>query len=109
MLIYVDVNDEYKAHVANDGNMVEFETDFFDGKCPEFVEGYRVVLPGHIWERSDGVAFHGLMLSPWKPYNELERAQAAYEHELLVKLQAQAVSLEAAESAYQEGVNAAYD
>ena len=42
MRIYVD--NEYNCHSCNDGTMREFEVSFFDGKCAEFVEGYRTAL-----------------------------------------------------------------
>ena len=41
MTIYID--NDYKCHVTDDGAMRVVETDFFDGKCAEFVEGYRYV------------------------------------------------------------------
>lgn len=72
---------DFKCHVANDGTFDPFETDFFDGKCDTFVEGYRVVLNGETWTRSDGVVFTGEMIAPWKPYAELDEAQRAYERE----------------------------
>ena len=85
---------EFKCHVANDGTMIAVETDFFDGKCDTFVEGYRLVLAGEAWTREDGVTFAGEMVSPWKPYAELAAAQAQYEID----------QAELAE-AYREGVN----
>ena len=79
--IYLD--SDFKCHVSNDGTMKEVETDFFDGKCDAFVEGYRFVPAGESWTRSDGVAFHGEMITPWKPYNELDAAQREYEKQKL--------------------------
>lgn len=97
MRVYIDT--EFKYHTNNpDGTLREIETDFFNGRCSTFIEGYRFVPFGESWTRSDGVVFTGEMTSPWKPYNELAAAQAQYEADL-----ADAVA------AYQEGVNAAYD
>ena len=79
--IYVD--SEFKCHVTDDGTMTVVETDFFDGKCDAFIEGYRFVPNGAVWTRSDGVEFHGEMISPWKDYAELDAAQRAYERQLL--------------------------
>ena len=90
--VYIDA--EFKCHIANDGTMQAIETDAFDGKCDAFVEGYRLVPAGETWVRSDGVAFQGEMIAPWKPYNELAAAQAQYEEDFS-DLQA----------AYEEGVN----
>ena len=97
MKLYID--SEYRCHNTNpDGNFREVETDFFDGKCDAFSEGYRFVPAGEYWTRSDGVVFHGEMIAPWKDYAELDAAQTQHEADLA----------EAA-AAYQEGVNAAYD
>ena len=83
MKIYID--SEFKCHVANDGTMTAVETDFFDGKCDAFIEGYRYIHAGEVWTRSDGVSFVGEMISPWKNYNELEAAQRDYERQKLVE------------------------
>lgn len=79
--IYID--SEYKCHVANDGKMVAVETDAFDGKCDAYIEGYRFVPAGYSWTREDGVVFAGEMVAPWKPFEELASAQAAYERRQL--------------------------
>ena len=79
--IYIDAN--FKCHPSNDGTMTAVETDFFDGKCDAFVEGYRFIPNGESWVRSDGVVFKGEMISPWKDYAELDRLQREYERQLL--------------------------
>ncbi len=111
MTLYLD--DEYKCYVTNDGTRRPYETDYFDGKCQTYIEGFRLVPEGEAWTKtrreiiSDEVeyeaevveaTFPGLMISPWKPLAELEAAQAAYEE-----------VLSEAEKAYEEGVNSAYD
>lgn len=88
------INAEYKCHTADNGTMTAVETDFFDGKCDTFIEGYRFIPAGESWTRSDGVVFHGEMIAPWKPYSELEAAQQQYE-----------VMLAEMDAAYREGVN----
>lgn len=90
--IYID--SDFKCHTSNDGTMTAVETDFFDGKCDTFIEGYRIIPTGHSWIRGDGVVFHGEMTAPWKPYSELAAAQAQYEADLAD-----------AATAYQEGVD----
>lgn len=75
--IYID--SEFKCHVNNDGTMVAVETNFFDGKCQTYIEGYRYVPAGESWTRSDGVVFQGEMIAPWKDYSELNAAQREYE------------------------------
>lgn len=97
--IYIDSN--YKCHVADDGTMTAVETDFFDGKCDTFVEGY-------CYDDRKGY----LQIYPWKPYNELDAAQREYERELLKEYEAalsESVPLSALEEAYREGVNSAYE
>ena len=81
MKIYVDKS--YKCHLSDDGTITEVQTDFFDGKCQEYIEGYRFVPAGESWTRSDGIVFQGEMISPWKPYNELDAAQREYERQKL--------------------------
>ena len=80
--IYID--SEFKCHVTDDGTMTAVETEFFDGKCDTFIEGYR-------FNPTDE------KIEPWKDYDELEAAQKQYEADM--------AELEAA---YQEGVNSAY-
>lgn len=87
MIIYID--SDFKCHTINDGTMQSVETDAFNGKCEAFTEGYRFVPEGETWVREDGTAFHGEMIAPWKTYEELERAQAQYEHDLLAEVTAQ--------------------
>lgn len=73
MVIYID--DDYKCHVDGTGRAVD--TDFFDGKCKEFIEGYRFVPEGEQWTRDDGEVFIGLMIAPWMNSPSLELAQSA--------------------------------
>ena len=75
--IYLD--SDFKCHISDDGTMTAVETDFFDGKCDAYVEGYRFVPDGESWTRSDGKVFRGEMIAPWKPYSELDAAQREYE------------------------------
>ena len=107
MEIYLDSH--FRCHVANDGTMTAVKTDFFDGKCDTFIEGYRFIPDGESWTREDGVVFQGEMISPWKDYAELDNAQREYERELLKELQENSVPITDLEEAYQKGVNSAYD
>lgn len=79
--IYID--SDFKCHTVNDGTMTEVQTDFFNGKCSTFAEGYRLIPSGKVWERDDGELFTGEMVSPWKDYSKLEAAQEQYEKDLL--------------------------
>ena len=96
MKIYID-SINFKCHTTNpDGTFLEVETDFFDGKCATFIEGYRFVPSGYSWTRSDGVVFHGEMVSPWKDWRELDAAQRAYEREQLAQYEASLSEIETA-------------
>ena len=81
--IYIDSN--FHCHTVDDGILTAVETDFFDGKCPEYIEGYRFVPAGQSWVREDGTVFEGEMIAPWKPYEELDAAQREYEKKLLAE------------------------
>lgn len=91
--VYID--SDFKCHLTDDGTMTAVETDYFDGKCDAIVEGYRFVPAGQSWTRSDGAVFRGEMIAPWKPWEELDAAQRAYEREL-----AETLSTENAELIY---------
>lgn len=95
MTIYID--NDYRCHISNpDGAMTAVETDFFDGKCPAYIEGYRYVPSGATWTRPDGVVFPGEMVAPWKPWQELDAAQRAYEREQLAAHEQALTEIEAA-------------
>lgn len=94
MTIYI--NTDFKCHtVAGDG-MTAVETTAFDGKCAAYIEGYRFVPAGKTWTAADGTAFRGEMISPWKPWEELDAAQRAYERERAAALEAQNAEYESA-------------
>lgn len=73
--IYID--SDFKCHIANDGTMDSVETDFFDGKCNELVEGF-------CYDTSKGY----LQIYPWKPLSELDNAQREYERTQLADYKA---------------------
>lgn len=79
--IYIDSNN--KCHLTDDGTMLPVETDFFDGKCDAFSEGYCCAV-------GEG----GTAIYPWVEYTILAAYQEQYE----------ATNAELA-AAYQEGVN----
>ena len=83
MTIYIDK--DFKCYTAKAKGLTAVETDAFDGKCPEYIEGYRFVPAGKTWVRADGVEFQGEMIAPWKPYSELDAAQREYEQQLLAE------------------------
>lgn len=80
MTIYIDA--DYKCYTESAEGRTAVETDFFDGKCKAYIEGYRFVPNGAEWTRSDGHVFRGEMVTPWKDYNYLAAAQQGYEESL---------------------------
>lgn len=81
MTIYIDT--DFRCHLADDGTMRAVETDYFNGKCAEFIEGYRYVPEGATWTRRDGEVFSGEMIAPAVDYLALAEAQRRYEHDVL--------------------------
>ena len=77
MIVYLD--SEYRCHLTDDGTMRPVETDFFDGKCRAYLEGYRFVPEGERWTRKDGAVFNGEMIAPAENYGALALAQAQHE------------------------------
>ena len=94
MIVYLDA--DCRCYVTHGENRVAAETDFFDGKCPAYIEGYRYVPPGERWVREDGVAFRGEMITPWKPWEELDAAQREFERQLLADYEHALSEIEAA-------------
>lgn len=79
MTIYIDK--DYKCHISPGEGLTAVETNAFDGKCRQFIEGYRFVPSGETWIREDGQVFIGEMVAPWRPYEILTEFQAIYEEE----------------------------
>ena len=79
MTIYID--NDYKCHTSPGDGLTAVETDAFDGKCRQFIEGYRFVPAGENWIREDGHVFYGEMIAPWRDYKILAELQALYEEE----------------------------
>ena len=75
MIIYID--SDYKCYTIDDGTRRAFDVPFFDGKCTEFIEGYRYVPAGESWTRSDGVVFSGEMIAPCRDYSQISEIQSA--------------------------------
>ena len=98
--IYLDSN--FKCHTIADDSLLCVQTDLFDDKCDDVIEGYRYIPNGESWTRYDGVIFYGEMIAPWKPYSELSSMQRKYERAELAQLKNIQNDLNAS---YQEGIN----
>ena len=94
MTIYID--SDYKCYAASADGLTAVETDFFDGKAPGYIEGYRFVPAGESWTREDGAVFAGEMVSPWRDWTELDVIQREYERVQHEALTAQNAEYEAA-------------
>ena len=79
MTIYIDK--DYKCHAISGEGLTAVETEAFEGKCRQYIEGYRYVPAGQTWIREDGQAFDGEMISPWRDYAVLLELQALYEED----------------------------
>ena len=79
MTIYIDR--EYKCHTSPADGLTAVETDAFDGKCRQYIEGYRFVPSGKSWEREDGQVFTGEMIAPWRDYAILSEFQEVTQEE----------------------------
>lgn len=77
MTIYID--SDYKCHTSPGDGLVAVESEFFDGKCTAYIEGYRFVPAGESWTREDGQIFAREMIAPAEDSRILEAAQTAYE------------------------------
>lgn len=91
MKVYID--DDFKCHTQAADGLTAVETDFFDGMCAAYIEGYRFVPAGKTWTAADGTVYSGEMITPWKPWAELDAAQRAYERERAAALEAQNAEL----------------
>lgn len=94
MTIYID--DDYKCHVSDADGRREVETDFFDGKCPEWIESFRFVPAGETWVKPNGEMFRGEMVSPWKDLGEAYAAQTVYLKQQTEQYEAALTEIEAA-------------
>ena len=79
MTIYIDSN--YKCHTSPADGFTPVETDTFDGKCRQYIEGYRFVPAEETWTREDGQVFHGEMVAPWRDYSILSEFQEVAQEE----------------------------
>ena len=79
MTIYID--NDYKCYASPGEGLTAVETDAFEGKCRQYIEGYRFVPAGQTWVRGDGETFTGAMIAPWRDYGLLAEFQEIYEEE----------------------------
>lgn len=107
MKIYLD--SEFRCHLTDDGTRQAVETDYFDGKCDAYIEGYRFVPSGSTWTREDGETFTGEMVSPAEDWQTLDAAQGTYEREQYQVLAVENESLTAENAELLEAMAAMVD
>jgi len=76
------LDSDFVCHLSDDGTMRQIETDFFDGKAPAYIEGFRYVPSGETWTRADGAVFRGLMITAAGNGDALAMMQAQYEADM---------------------------
>lgn len=79
MKIYIDR--DYKCYTSPADDRKAVETDAFDGKCKQYIEGCRFIPAGETWVREDGEVFTGEIVAPWRDFSILDEFQAIYEEE----------------------------
>ena len=94
MTIYID--SDYKCYTSEADGCRAVETNFFNGKCQEWIESFRFVPAGEIWTREDGEEFRGEMVAPWKDLSEAYTAQTAYLERQNAQYEAALTEIEAA-------------
>ena len=104
MKIYID--SDYKCHATQSDGLTEVETDFFDGKAPGYIEGYRFIPAGHSWTGEDGTVYRGEAAFPVTDWEALDKIQRVYEREQIPALTAQNDEYEAALSEIEEALGA---
>ena len=79
MTVYID--SDFHCHTSPAEGLTAVETDAFNGKCHQYIEGYRYVPAGETWRREDGQVFHGEMVAPWRDYCILSEFQEVAQEE----------------------------
>lgn len=79
MTIYID--SDYKCYTAQADDRIAIDTDAFDGKCRQYIEGCRFIPSGEQWVRDDGEVFTGEIVAPWRDFSILDEFQSIYEEE----------------------------
>lgn len=92
MIIYIDSN--YICHVEAAAGRRAYETSFFDGKPPAYIEQTRLVPLGESWTAPDGTVVQGFYAGPWQDSRVRDAAQRGYED-----------ALASAAEAYKKGVD----
>lgn len=102
MTIYIDK--DFRCFAEPGEGLEAVQTDFFDGKAPGYIEGYRFIPAGHSWTGEDGTVYLGEAAFPVTDWEELDKIQREYEREQIPVLTAQNAEYEAALSEIEEAL-----
>ena len=102
MTIYIDKG--YLCHAEPGEGLEAAQTDFFDGKAPGYIEGYRFIPTGNSWTGDDGTVYLGEAAFPVTDWEALDKIQRVYEREQIPVLMAQNDELVEAMAAMVEDV-----
>ena len=81
MQVKIYIDRDYKCYTSPADDRKAVETDAFDGKCKQYIEGCRFIPAGETWVREDGEVFTGEIVAPWRDFSILDEFQAIYEEE----------------------------
>lgn len=102
MTIYIDK--DFRCFAEPGEGMEAVQTDFFDGKAPGYIEGYRFIPAGHSWTGEDGTVYRGEAAFPVTDWEALDKIQREYEREQIPALTDQNDKYEAALSEIEEAL-----
>lgn len=94
MTIYIDK--DFRCFAEPGEGMEAVQTDFFDGKAPGYIDGYRFIPAGHSWTGEDGTVYRGEAAFPVTDWETLDKIQRVYERERYAAVAAQNAEYEAA-------------
>ena len=94
MTIYIDK--DFRCFAEPGEGMEAVQTDFFDGKAPGYIEGYRFIPTGEHWTAEDGTVYLGEAAFPVTDWETLDKIQRVYERERYAAVAAQNAEYEAA-------------
>ena len=102
MTIYIDK--DFRCFAEPGEGMEAVQTDFFDGKAPGYIDGYRFIPAGNSWTGEDGTVYLGEAAFPVTDWEALDKIQRVYEREQIPVLTAQNAEYEAALSEIEEAL-----
>ena len=94
MTIYIDK--DFRCFAEPGEGLEAVQTDFFDGKAPGYIEGYRFIPTGEHWTAEDGTVYRGEAAFPVTDWEALDKIQRVYERERYAAVAAQNAEYEAA-------------